>query len=375
MKSVMILAATRDSHARAVEWLLCRRGIPTRVVIGTDFPTRLGASLKITGSARSTYLDHGSWFGNAEPDVIWRRRPGAPIVADNLHPADRLVADKESLQFFEGLQCALDQSASFSANSYAGAARARIKSAQLCAAVNAGLRIPDTLISNDPGQVRAFFDDRDGEVIIKSYSSPTWLAGEKAFYSYSSRLSPALLDKPESISAAPAIYQELVKKKYEVRTFFAGHEHFSVTLDSQSAPHSTLDWRARKTINIPIGHHSLPPPVAEKCTAMMAELGIVTGSIDFAVTEDDEYVFFEVNEQGQFLWMEEHCSSLPCLQMFCDFLLSGDPEFKWNGVIDPEESFGAYLRSGEWDRSVQRENLQHLIVERISPYQEFAGAS
>jgi hypothetical protein len=371
----MILTMPRDAHARAVEWVLRRRGVEVRLLMGTDFPSRVGASLRVNNDRHSAILSGASERILVAPDAIWRRRPSAPMVRPDLHPADRLVAEKESAVFYDGLQHWLDSAAAFNANSREGAANAKMKSVQLRAAVEAGLRIPDTLISNDPEEVRQFFEERNGEVIIKSFSSPTWIAEKSAYVSFSKRLDPALLDKPECIGAAPAIYQELIRKKFEVRTFFAGAHHCSVTLDSQSADRSVDDWRARNTAHTPIGEHRLPEDVAQKSIEMMRKLGIVTGSLDFAVTEEGEYIFFEVNEQGQFLWMEDHCPSLPCLQIFCDFLLSGDPGFRWTGKANPEESFRTYVDSGYWEQSVRDEAQQHVIVDRYSPYYESADVT
>ena len=53
----------------------------------------------------------------------------------------------------------------------------------------------------------------------------------------------------------------------------------------------------------------------------MHRLGIVFGSFDFIVTPDDEYVFLEVNEQGQFLWIEEYNASFHMLDLFVHFLI------------------------------------------------------
>ena len=61
----------------------------------------------------------------------------------------------------------------------------------------------------------------------------------------------------------------------------------------------------------------------------MNSLGIVSGSFDFIVTEDGEHVFLEVNEQGQFLWLEDLCPDLLLLDAFCAFLTSGDKNFAW----------------------------------------------
>lgn len=54
----------------------------------------------------------------------------------------------------------------------------------------------------------------------------------------------------------------------------------------------------------------------------MRQLGIVFGCFDFIITPDDEYIFLEVNEMGQFLWIEEILPELKLLDKFCEFLVS-----------------------------------------------------
>ncbi|RME33023.1 MAG: hypothetical protein D6794_12045, partial [Deltaproteobacteria bacterium] len=45
------------------------------------------------------------------------------------------------------------------------------------------------------------------------------------------------------------------------------------------------------------------------------------------VTPGGEVVFLEVNEMGQWLWIEFRLPDVPLLDAFCRFLLSRDPEF------------------------------------------------
>lgn len=90
---------------------------------------------------------------------------------------------------------------------------------------------------------------------------------------------------------------------------------------------------------------------------LMDLLGIATGSFDFAVTRQGEHVFFEVNEQGQFLWMEDRYPGLPVLQVFSEFLLSGDKHFEWKGEIDPGRSLASFAKTGLFARAKLLEAL------------------
>ncbi|MBA3537169.1 MAG: hypothetical protein H0T84_11265 [Tatlockia sp.] len=51
----------------------------------------------------------------------------------------------------------------------------------------------------------------------------------------------------------------------------------------------------------------------------MKEIGVVFGCFDFIVTPDDEIIFLELNEQGQFLWVEEILPELCYMDMFAEF--------------------------------------------------------
>ena len=75
--------------------------------------------------------------------------------------------------------------------------------------------------------------------------------------------------------------------------------------------------------------------MAEWCRALLRRLGLVFGCIDFIVTPEGEYVFLEVNQMGQFLWVELANPEFPLLQAFAEFLVSQDPEFRFRSAPDP----------------------------------------
>jgi hypothetical protein len=72
----------------------------------------------------------------------------------------------------------------------------------------------------------------------------------------------------------------------------------------------------------------IPPSVRQRCVELMQELGIVFGCFDFIVTPRGDPVFLEVNQMGQFLFLEAY-TDLPILDAFAEFLLAGRPDFDW----------------------------------------------
>lgn len=101
-------------------------------------------------------------------------------------------------------------------------------------------------------------------------------------------------------------------------------------LDSQSDEGAKLDWRAMQGANLDIQPYKLPTFIENKLHNLMDKLGIVFGSFDLIVTPDDDYIFLEVNEQGQFLWIEELNPDFKMLDIFINFIINKSKSFKWN---------------------------------------------
>jgi glutathione synthase/RimK-type ligase-like ATP-grasp enzyme len=66
----------------------------------------------------------------------------------------------------------------------------------------------------------------------------------------------------------------------------------------------------------------LPPDLEQRCVQLVDRLGLCFGAIDLALTPDGRYVFFEVNPNGQYLWIEL-ATGLPISDAICDLLTSG----------------------------------------------------
>ena len=67
----------------------------------------------------------------------------------------------------------------------------------------------------------------------------------------------------------------------------------------------------------------------------MNHFGIVFGCFDFIVTPDGEYFFLEINEQGQFLWVEDANPSIKMLDTFTEFLIEQSSNFRGKKTTPP----------------------------------------
>ena len=124
----------------------------------------------------------------------------------------------------------------------------------------------------------------------------------------------------------PSIFQPEIKKAFELRVLFIGSTIFAVKIDSQRDKKS-IDWRKDYLSLPPCSIFELPRSLVDSTHAYIKESGLRYGSIDMIVDLDGQYHFLEVNETGQFLWIEELLPDLPLLDCFCSYLIARNDGF------------------------------------------------
>ncbi len=339
MTRILIPTFLRDIHATAVAMVLRRRGHDVVVWHGADFPTRQHGSITLSaaGELRWELTGPDLELPGGPFDVVWNRRPSMPVLPPDLPipEEDRYVAQRECAAFDRALWRLVDPGA-FWVNTVEGRARANVKPLQLREAAAVGLRIPPTLISNDPGKIRRFLDRHEEEVIFKPFVPTHWDRGELGVaFSFASSVRLADLPEDEVLRLTPGIFQPRIPKDHELRLTCMGDRLVAARLRSQELAVSTVDWRNAFN-RLPVEPTAVADDLAEKCRRLMEKLGIVFGCIDLIVTPAGEVVFLEVNEMGQFLWLDEWNSELNTLAPFCEFLAQGRTDFAWSpGADDP----------------------------------------
>ena len=326
--NILIITCAADIHATAVEWLLRRWGHNVVTWIIPDFPARQQSTLAISPSGQSQITLRGPEvkYDGEDFDTVWLRRIYKPVLSPDLHPADKAYASRESISFVRNLRHMISPNA-FWVNPPRQQETASLKAAQLVAAAGCGLRIPATLMSNDVEKVREFFDTHNGNIVFKPFLQSYWDTETTTASLWTSRVDRSVLNNEFAITNCAGIYQPKIQKAYEVRATAIGQHLFAAKLHSQEHAESRLDWRSDVQFRVRAEKMELPSPVQTACRDLMASLGIVFGCFDFIVTEEGEYVFLEVNEMGQFLWVEDRCPDLKLLDAFTRLLISRQTNF------------------------------------------------
>ena len=326
---VLILTEPDDMHAVLVAEAVRRKGGEPILWQTSDFPTRSRESFRYEGDARRVRVRGPDLeLDDPAPDVVWNRRPTFECDLDRLHPADREYAVLQCREFRVSQLLCLAPDA-FWVNPRSAGALADCKLHQHEVARATGLALPATLYGNDPQEVRAFIRDHGGEVVYKSIrsNSALWRNGEAMHALYTARVTEEDVSDDELVALVPAIYQQLVPKAYELRVTVMGDHIIAARLLSQATRRGQLDFR-RAYDELRAEPADLPGSLALAIRAFMERMGLVFGCLDILVTPDGQHLFLEVNEAGQFLFLEERCE-VPLLDAFAELLVQARPDFRW----------------------------------------------
>lgn len=336
---IIIFAYPRENHTGAVKWALEQAGFQVACWGGLSWKDEQQAALLFDPEADLTL---GKF--RVEPgDVIWIRRPDQPTPNPGVSDADRKFAEMEYRSFYHSVAYTLEALPVWCINKFSAARLIHNKAVQLRLARACGLRIPRTLLSNSPGRIRAFLQDNAGRTIGKGFTPHVWQREDETGVSVTEtyELTPELLPEDEVLTYAPAIYQEMVVKEFDVRMVLMGHRLYSFALHNVK---KALDWRQDAGLgNIQVELIPTPPDVEKAILEFARKAGICFGSADFAVDKKGQWWFLEINEQGQFLWLDQFNAQARTLEKFCAFITapegSTEPLEKREGLFPPFEDY------------------------------------
>lgn len=341
--TILVYSRAEDAHAAAVCSGLAELGAEYLFWPANQFPLHqaLGVYLSCDDDRHFLMMD-GKRFDLREMRTVWNRRHGRPKVRPDLDPRDSNFAMQQSRLHLDGFLGTLCPDA-FWVNKPDVAKSELDKIRQLRAARQVGLTIPPTLLSNDPEQIRSFWEAQGGDVVYKPYEPGVWTHEKHGtvYVNYTTPLSRADLRHDDALSTAPGIFQRRVERSFEVRVTIFGREAHSARVDLEG---DQIDWRRQSPSDLRLSPWRLPEEVKTRCLAYMRLCNLAFCCFDFIVTPSGDHVFLEANQMGQFLWVEEQLPELPMLDTMCAFLISGDPDFE-RGERPQRLSFRHYLEA------------------------------
>ncbi len=238
----------------------------------------------------------------SEVRAVWYRRHRLPLMNAALSEGEKDFCLRESDWFLRG--ALLSRNVRWMSHPSAVTA-AEAKLFQLAIAREIGLRVPATLITNDPVRARRFVES-NGVAIAKAIRTGYVDDGLSGRAIFSNRISAADIEGcDESIRLSPVIFQQFIEKTCDVRVTIVDDKLFAARIDSQGVESARVDWRRSESDNLPHSRIDLPPQVAAGCIRLVQRLGLTFGAVDLVIDEKGEWYFLEINPTGQWAWLED----------------------------------------------------------------------
>lgn len=328
MSFSLIVTQPFDVHAIFVSAVLDQLDHRNEVVISDSILRDGGFSFSLGEEQRLIVRDQDIDVRLTDITSLWnRRRLVTPYPPEDAAPVDMPFLESAAFTFSKSIHTLSEEC--FAVNSSTGVMRSSDKARQLRSARRHGLKVPDTIISNDYDRV-AEFAARHGKICVKAFHNANWRNEEGLFAAFTAIIDDIAVHDRRSIEIAPMIYQEFIPKAFELRVTIFGNYCGASKINSTRSDDDQLDWRMGKAVFHELEDYALPDEVFQKLRMIMSDLGIRFGSFDLAYNSDMGWVFFEVNESGQFLWQEQYCPDTILLEPFSRFLVSEDDDFTFD---------------------------------------------
>ena len=329
-KKVLILTKSQDSHSDVIADELRCRHVPVLRFDQSEYPNNVVISTTMcSGYPTKGYISYqGACTPLSDITSLWRRRPTLYVPPDSVTPGEKIFLEDETRRGIEGLF----DSHVFSVSKMLAIRASNNKVVQLQRAQQLQLTIPKSLFTNDPTSVLPFYESCDGQVITKPVqngfieddpNNKRLIFTNVVTHEHLSN--PTLLHK---VGATTHLFQEHIPKAFDLRVVIMGRQIFAVEIHTPADNHDFRSAYADATYHV----HQLPSGLSNKLLALVKSFDLQFSSMDLMVTKDGEYVWVELNPNGQFYWLQYQLENVsgercPLKEAMAD-LLSCPEEYK-----------------------------------------------
>ena len=236
---------------------------------------------------------------------IWYRRPErliSKLIPET--PEGKCVLDEWS-ESLEGFFAHIPKERWM--NFPAANALASRKLEQLTAARTFGLAIPETLVTQDARTLKEFFNRHDGKLIVKPMGRAYIDRSPKGCDSliFTNAVSSTDLTDLSDLEKCPTLFQQSIQKIADIRITIVDSVIHAFELKAQDSDgRQRCDIRRNNMIDVQYSSIQLPNHVAVALRNMVDSYQLRFAAIDMAISTDGTWVFFEINPNGQWAWLD-----------------------------------------------------------------------
>lgn len=306
---VLIISSLDDrSTIHVMDWL--RYFDKPFVRVTSSYPVKI-SSIDLDDLINSEIIIRGTKYKISDFEKVWYRRSWLIIEPytlgkfenDDLKQSinNQLFEERKTVEDFL-LKCLYKNSLNSQFDNFIN------KMDVLNACKIYGIKIPKTLLTTNKERLIMFFK-KHKKVITKNFSQGVFISTDEiGVETGTKKITKNMVDLLED-NFMPMLFQEMVPKSFEVRSFFLDGKFYSTAIFSQNDKKTMIDFRnynhERPNRTPPF---ILPTSISEKLVKLMEHFKLNSGSIDLIVTPDGDFYFLEINPIGQFYQVSHPCN-------------------------------------------------------------------
>ena len=290
MAEIVIVGHALDEHCDLVEAVLERYdSVEVFQVALADLP-----SAPSTWSPQRGWTIDGHQLRPGQLSGLFRR-PGTPSI-DTFDQRYANFVDSECRDAFHGALASLNISW---LNSPTTLASAELKIFQIAAARELGVRIPGTLVTNEPNRALDFAGSHSS-VIVKPVRYGLLASEPEPLVAWVHELDKA---DAAGIDGPPVILQERINTIMHIRAVTVGENVFVATLSEVTG----VDWRESPPNHrrFVIADEEVAGAVTLGARKISKGLGLGYSSQDWLIDDAGDIIFLEANPNGQWAFLDD----------------------------------------------------------------------
>lgn len=300
--NILIISNAEDIHAEHLKQALIKAGATVDYFDTHLFPSQLRMSWKPHSQEGTIRFDRDHQLDIKDiHSVFWRNFSGVGIhYLDDSYQQNIALNDSIST-----LRTLIKAMPSRWVNSWDAYEFHKEKPLQLYTVKTLGVRIPDTLITNNSSSAISFANAYKQVIFKPVYGG-----------AHTQKLTESLLESKRlelALSISPVTLQEYIPGT-NIRSYVIGKSVFSAEIRS-----NCLDFRSDETAElIPV---ELPKNIQQQCLDIAKALYLEWTAIDWRYNHDGEYIFLEANPSPMFLHFEKQ-TGFPITEELVNLLMS-----------------------------------------------------
>jgi len=180
--------------------------------------------------------------------------------------------------------------------------KAENKLYQLKLAKKIGFNVPNTILSNSHTEINDFYNKNSSQIIVKPLSQSI-IYNDNNFleHIFTNLVDKTHIDNLINFDLTPCIFQQHIEKDIELRITVIGEKIFIAGVNSQIDEVTQIDWRKGE---LKFYETEIPKHIKTMCIELVKKLNLKFGAIDMIKDKNGNFIFLEINPNGQWVWIE-----------------------------------------------------------------------